>query len=73
MMKKDSNKAKPTRNKVSPQFKDQALDRAPKEGIRQTTKDLNIAEAMPYSWRAKKTQGGNSLENQKWPVQSFQC
>lgn len=53
------------RQKYSPQFKDQALERAEKVGVPQAAKDLGIAECMLYSWRAKRKQGGNALENQK--------
>ena len=53
------------RQKYSPQFKDQALALASKEGVPKAAKDLGIPEAMLYSWRAKQKQGGNSLENQK--------
>ncbi|KTD02399.1 transposase [Legionella geestiana] len=53
------------RNKYSPQFKDQAVERAAKEGVPQVAKDLGIAEAILYSWRSKKKQGGTTLEHQK--------
>ena len=43
---------KTNRTKYSPQFKDQALERAEKEGVPQVAKDLGIAESMLYSWRA---------------------
>ena len=56
---------KVSRQKYSPQFKDQALERAEKEGIPQTAKDLGLPESMLYSWRAKRNQGGQSLEIQK--------
>ena len=56
---------KTNRKKFSSQFKDQALDRAEKEGVPQVAKDLGLAEALLYSWRAKRRQCGNSLENQK--------
>lgn len=56
---------KKIRKKYSQQFKDQALERAVKDGVPQTAKDLGIAEAMLYSWRAKQSQGGDSMENQK--------
>lgn len=56
---------KKIRKKYSPQFKDQALERAAKDGVPQTAKDLGIAEPMLYSWRAKQSQGGDSMENQK--------
>ncbi len=53
------------RKKYSPQFKDQALERASKDGIPQVAKDLGLSESMLYSWRTKKQQGGDSIENQK--------
>ena len=58
-------KPKPIRKKYSPQFKDQALARAEREGVPQVAKDLGIAESQLYSWRAKLRQGGDSLEHQK--------
>ena len=64
-MNKNDTKQRLIRQKYSPQFKDQALERAEKSGVPQAAKDLGIAEAMLYSWRAKQKQGGNSLENQK--------
>lgn len=56
---------KATRKKYSPQFKDQALERADKKGVPQVAKDLGLAESLLYSWRAQRKQGGNTLENQK--------
>lgn len=53
------------RKKYSPQFKDQVLERAEREGVRQVAKDLGIAESQIYSWRAQIKKGGDSLENQK--------
>lgn len=53
------------RKKYSVQFKDQALERAAKDGIPLVSKDLGLAEGTLYSWRAKKNQGGDTLENQK--------
>jgi transposase len=53
------------RKKYSPQFKDQALERAEKDGVRQVAQDLGIPETMLYGWRTKKRQGGDTLENQK--------
>lgn len=40
---------KSIRKKYSPQFKDQALERAEKDGVAQVAKDLGISEAMLYS------------------------
>ncbi|PJD90411.1 MAG: hypothetical protein CK424_09090 [Legionella sp.] len=45
-------KQKIIRNKYSPQFKDQALERSDKEGLPQVAKDLGLAESLLYSWRA---------------------
>ena len=53
------------RNKYSSQFKDQALERAEKDGVSQVAKDLGIGESVLYAWRSKKRLGGNSIENQK--------
>ncbi len=64
MNENNTNKRKP-RQKYSPQFKDQVLERIAKEGVPKTAKDLGLPEAMLYSWRAKQKQGGSSLENQK--------
>ncbi|MCQ8181091.1 hypothetical protein NP603_08225 [Methylomonas sp. SURF-1] len=41
--------AKPKRNKHTPQFKEQALERAKQDGVPKAAKDLGIAQAMLYS------------------------
>lgn len=64
MNENNSNQRK-IRQKYSPQFKDQALERAEKDGVPRAAKDLGIPEQMLYSWRSKRKQGGTSLENQK--------
>ena len=64
-MKERESKQKSRRNKYSPQFKDQAVERAAKEGVPQTARDLGIAEAMLYSWRSKLQQSNQPLEHQK--------
>jgi transposase len=61
----NAKKERTIRKKYSPQFKDQALERAAKDGVSQAAKDLGIPEAMLYSWRTKHRQGGQPLENQK--------
>ncbi|WP_133141011.1 IS3 family transposase, partial [Legionella maceachernii] len=48
-----------------PQFKDQVMERADKEGIPQVAKDLGLAESLLYSWKAQRKRGGDTLENQK--------
>jgi len=42
------------RNKYTPQFKEQALERADKDGIPKAANDLGLAESMLYNWRAKR-------------------
>ena len=64
-MNNNSSGQKSIRRKYSPQFKNQALERAEKDGVAQVAKIVGIAEAMLYSWRAKKKLGGNTLEEQK--------
>lgn len=64
-MSENKEKSKQTRQKYSPQFKDQALERALKEGVAQTAKDLHLPESMLYAWRSKRQQGNASLEQQK--------
>ena len=58
-------KQRKTRQIHSPQFKDQALERAARDGVPQAAKDLGVTEGLLYSWRAKRNQGGDSIENQK--------
>ena len=53
------------RQKYSPQFKDQAVERAAKDGVPRAAKDLGIPESMLYYWRSQKNKGGSSIENQK--------
>lgn len=65
-MNENSPKQRVVRQKYSPQFKDQVLERAEKEGVARTAKDLGIPEPMIYSWRTKKREGGQQpLEQQK--------
>ena len=60
-----SKKQTKTRKKYSPQFKDQAVERAVKDGVPQASKDLGIEESMLYYWRSQKNKGGDAIENQK--------
>lgn len=64
-MSKDNTSNNQTRKKYSPQFKDQAIERAAKDGVSQVARDLGITESMLYYWRAQKSKGGDSIENQK--------
>jgi transposase len=64
-MNEKNTKQKEVRKKFSPQFKDQALERASKNGIPQTALDLGIPKTLLYSWQAKQRRGGQPLEQQK--------
>lgn len=64
-MNENNPKQQKARQKYSPQFKDQAVERAAKDGVPQVAKDLGIPESMLYYWRSQKNKGGNSIENQK--------
>jgi len=56
---------KAKRRQYSPQFREQALERAKQDGVPKAAKDLGIAQAMLYSWQAKSRQTGQSFEEQK--------
>ncbi len=64
-MNENNSKQQKARQKYSPQFKDQAVERAAKDGIPQVAKDLGIPESMLYYWRSQKNKGGDTIENQK--------
>jgi transposase len=53
------------RKKYSSQFKEQAVERAKKDGVRKAAKDLGIAEPMLYSWKKKHEETGIPFEDQK--------
>jgi transposase len=53
------------RTKYTAQFKEQALERADRDGIPTVAKDLGLAESMLYSWRAKRRKTGQPFEDQK--------
>ena len=61
----NENKPKQERQKYSPQFKDQALERAAKDGVARVAKDLGIKESLIYYWRKQKSLSGTPIENQK--------
>lgn len=61
----NENKLKQARQKYSPQFKDQALERAAKDGVARVAKDLGVKESLIYYWRKQKSLSGTSIENQK--------
>jgi transposase len=53
------------RSKYTASFKEQALERADKEGIPKVAQDLGLAEGTLYAWRAKHRQTGQPVEDQK--------
>ena len=53
------------RNKYTSQFKEQALERADRDGIPKVAHDLRLAGSMLYSWRSKRRQTGQPFEEQK--------
>ena len=53
------------RNKYTAQFKEQALERADRDGIPKVAQDLGLVESMLYSWRSKRRQTGQPFEEQK--------
>ena len=56
---------KNVRKQYTPEFKDQTLELAKRDGITKVAKDLGLSEAMLYSWRAKKARVGQAFEIQK--------
>jgi transposase len=62
--KKESN-TPVARNKYTAQFKEQALERADRDGIPKVAQDLGLTESMLYSWRAKRRQTGPAIRRSK--------
>ena len=56
---------KKVRNQYSPEFKKQALDRAEKDGVAITARDLKLKEGQLYAWRQKRRLEGLTTEEQK--------
>ena len=65
MKSKTTAKPKALRKKYTAQFKQQAVDRADREGVAVTARDLKIPDSQLYNWRAKLRQTGQSFETQK--------
>ena len=62
--KEETTAARPAYKRYTAQFKEQALERADRDGIPKVAQDLGIAEATLYTWRAKRRQTGKSFEDQ---------
>jgi len=56
---------KKRRNKYSAEFKQQAVKRAEKDGVRSTARDLGLAESQIYSWRQRQRLDAMTSEDQK--------
>lgn len=63
-MKAKQGKERP-RNRYSPEFKKQALDRAEKEAVAVVAGDLGLAESQLYTGRQKQRLEGLTTEEQK--------
>lgn len=57
--------SKGSRKKYSPQFKEQAVERAKRDGVPKAAKDLGIPTPMLYAWKKKHEQTGVPFEDQK--------
>jgi len=64
-MKESEASKSPSRQRYSPQFKEQALERSAKDGVARVAQDLGIKESLIYYWRKQKSISGTSIENQK--------
>ena len=53
------------RNQYGPEFRKQALERAEKDGVAATARDLNLNEGQIYVWRQKQRLEGLTTEDQK--------
>ncbi len=62
---KEDTTTRSVRNKYTAQFKEQALERADRDGIPKVAQDLGLAEATLYAWRAKRRQTEQPFEEQK--------
>lgn len=56
---------KQVRKVYSAEFKKQAVDRAQKDGVPVTARDLGVHESQLYAWRHKARLNGQTSEEQK--------
>jgi transposase len=56
---------KAKRKQYSREFKQQALQRAERDGVAQAAKDLGLQEGQLYAWRSKANREGQASEEQK--------
>lgn len=60
-LKKNPNPGPTPHKQYSPQFKEQAIERAEKHGVPKAAQDLGLEEGLVYSWRAKRGSVQNSV------------
>lgn len=53
------------RSQYSPQFKEQTVERATRDGVPKAAQDLGIAQSMLYNWVSKSRKTGQPFEDQK--------
>ena len=58
-------KAEATRTRHSAEFRQQALQRAVKDGVPTAARDLGLQPAQLYAWRAKAQLQGQDAETQR--------
>jgi len=68
-MTKKKEPAPPQRKRHSPEFKQQALLRAVKDGVQVTALDLGLEPAQLYAWRAQAKQHRQDAEVHPYPLQ----
>lgn len=64
-MKKSLSQQKKTRKQYSREFKQQALQRAERDGVAQAAQDLGLQEGQLYAWRTKEKREGQTSEEQR--------
>ncbi len=64
-MARKKSETKAERKRFSPEFKQQALLRAAKDGIPAVARDLGLEPAQLYGWRTKFQQQGEDAEAQR--------
>ena len=56
---------KKSRTRYTAEFKQQALERADRDGVATAARDLGLQESQLYAWRQKARQEGQTTEAQK--------
>lgn len=64
-MKKQSKLKKEKRNRYSMEFKQQALERAERDGVVVTARELGLKDGQLYAWRSAKKQRSQTSDEQR--------